>query len=248
MTFVFGLLPDWVSTTQLPDWSLSLEMQFYLVFPLLSLASIRFGALRVGAVIVPIFLLATKLWAKHFPEPSLLLFKLPVFYVGILLFYSVVAADKNKRTCLTFGAVILTFTQVQFYGYRACWLAVLTFPIVLIGQELGQGRWAAFQFWLRRILDNRVTELSSEWSYSVYLFHGFFISILGSALFRSSTFLECSKLAKLGIFFTVVLLGTVLVSMFVYYLVERPFIELGKLLISRFEQRRARISTWSPNE
>ena len=34
LTFSFGLFPQYASNNSLPDWSLSLEMQFYFLFPL----------------------------------------------------------------------------------------------------------------------------------------------------------------------------------------------------------------------
>lgn len=34
-SFVFGLIPSYAFSTPLPDWSLGLEMQFYVIFPLL---------------------------------------------------------------------------------------------------------------------------------------------------------------------------------------------------------------------
>src|SRR3569623_643732 len=37
VSFLFGLFPSYASSTYLPDWSLSLEMQFYFAFPLLFL-------------------------------------------------------------------------------------------------------------------------------------------------------------------------------------------------------------------
>ncbi|KAF1038909.1 MAG: hypothetical protein GAK35_03744 [Herbaspirillum frisingense] len=45
-SFAFGFLPDFAFRTALPDWSIGLEMQFYLVFPFLMLAFWRFGAFR----------------------------------------------------------------------------------------------------------------------------------------------------------------------------------------------------------
>lgn len=81
-TFLFGLFPTWVSALPLPDWSLSLEMQFYLVFPAFILFSGRFGVIRIILFLLPLCVFSTVMWHDNFPEPSLLLFKLPVFFQG----------------------------------------------------------------------------------------------------------------------------------------------------------------------
>lgn len=46
-TFLYGLLPSYASNNHLPDWSLSLEMQYYAMLPLLMIAVRRFGYLIV---------------------------------------------------------------------------------------------------------------------------------------------------------------------------------------------------------
>lgn len=43
VTYLFGLFPKYHASNVLPDWSLSLEMQFYLLFPLFMLLVVRFG-------------------------------------------------------------------------------------------------------------------------------------------------------------------------------------------------------------
>ena len=106
-TFIFGLLPNFSSSTQLPDWSLSLEMQFYAIFPFLLLAIRQFGALSVMAALVPICLAVTWLLHPSFREPSLLLFKLPVFCAGILLCQAITANSKRDRVGLRTLAILL---------------------------------------------------------------------------------------------------------------------------------------------
>lgn len=51
LTFLFGLFPDYSFSTSLPDWSLSLEMQFYAVFPILYLAVRRLPFLPTSLIL-----------------------------------------------------------------------------------------------------------------------------------------------------------------------------------------------------
>src|SRR5262249_15208542 len=88
--YLFGLSPKYAFSTMLPDWSLSLEMQFYAVFPVLALAMRRFGWLVTCIALTGVSVVGS--WAIGrsvvFPEPSLLIFKLPVFMAGITLYVS----------------------------------------------------------------------------------------------------------------------------------------------------------------
>ena len=86
MSFVFGALPDYAFRTALPDWSIGLEMQFYLVFPLLMLAVARFGAFTVGTVTVAACVAMRWLWPGYFHQfemPAFLPLKMYVFFIGM---------------------------------------------------------------------------------------------------------------------------------------------------------------------
>lgn len=105
ISFLFGLSPAWVFGTQLPDWSLSLEMLFYAMFPLLSLLLVRFGIFVTSAVAIAVCLLTDIHWLALFQEPSPLFFKLPVFLSGMLVCYSTLAANARAKTAFTFFAL-----------------------------------------------------------------------------------------------------------------------------------------------
>jgi peptidoglycan/LPS O-acetylase OafA/YrhL len=233
VTFVFGLFPVWVDAVTLPDWSLSLEMQFYLVFPALMLLSNRFGMLKVCALLVPICMFATAMWRLNFPEPSLLLFKLPVFCVGMLLCHATIVSARSERFVLRLAAVALTLTQFQFYGRGTIGIMAVAAFIAVLTVEARGGVFATLQQRILGILDNRITQLWSDMAYSVYLFHGFFIAIIGGALFHSPTFVAFNPHARTAILFVAVLIGTIVVSTFVHRVIEMPGIKAGRRVISR---------------
>ncbi len=77
VSFIFGLFPDYSFSTFLPDWSLSLEMQFYAAFPFIFLLASRYPVLT--SISLPlVFLVVVKLAGLNglYPEPSILLLKI----------------------------------------------------------------------------------------------------------------------------------------------------------------------------
>lgn len=234
VTFVFGLLPAWAFSTQLPDWSLSLEMQFYVLFPALALLIARFGALKICAILVPICVFATGQLRSVFPEPSLLPFKLPVFCAGMLLCYATIVSAKSERMVLRLAALALTLTQIQLYGKSVVWVTLAASVIAVITVETRAcSIFSLVQQKCIALLDNRITQFGSDISYSVYLFHGFFITLVGSALFRSQTFAMFNPHIRTVIFFIAVLIGTLVVSTLVHRVIETPGIKAGRRVISR---------------
>jgi len=83
-SFLFGLFPGYSDKSLLPDWSISLEMQFYLIFPLIILLARKFGVLLIAILAVVLSLITNNLFGLYhsykmlgnFPQPSLVFLKL----------------------------------------------------------------------------------------------------------------------------------------------------------------------------
>lgn len=227
-TFVFGLLPDFAFSTFLPDWSLSLEMQFYAVFPFMFLLFRRAPSLPIIiAVAVISRLLGIGLSRLvHYPEPSLLLFKLQYFIAGYLMFAAFREDLKSpKQLVLLLCAVLMVCTDVR-YGLEMLWLPVLV--VVMAAMGLLEKSGAPLP-----ILNNRLIRFASDVSYGVYLFHGFFIAAAGLAITNIPAIAALPALQRGGLMLAFVMSGSYLFAWMIFSCVETPGIALGKRVIAR---------------
>lgn len=204
LTFAFGLSPHTAATTGLPDWSLSLEMQFYIVFPLISMAMLRWSPERVA---IALAIICLPIWAglrSAYPDPSLLPLQLIYFLAGILL------CQARGRPALAALAIMLSAFEVGIYGPTGLIVPAIAALIASL-DRLPLNR-------VRRLLDNAVTKEAADLSYGVYLTHGFFIAAGG--LVHASVWL----------LIPVTLVGATSVSYLLHRLIERPGIALGRRL------------------
>lgn len=237
VSFLFGLLPKWSFSTQLPDWSLSLEMQFYAAFPALFVLLQRAGAMRMFVLFTPLCLLALLTIRPNFYEPSLLLFKLPVFLCGMMLFQATLEPQKSQRRILRCVALCLTLTQVPIYGKLFFGVVLIAGAFCFLTTQLPENTsLAKTQRRIFKILGCRLADFGSDISYSIYLFHGFFISFIGGWLFsQSSPAANINVYLKTAIFTSCVFFGTLLLALFVFHTIEKPGIRLGRKIVRRLE-------------
>ena len=119
-------------------------------------------------------------------------------------------------------ALLLTATQFPYYGYGTLWLTAIAGLVawMAVPENVGANH-------LKRALGSRIAVIGSELSYSIYLFHGFFIGIAGAALFRAAWFAPLSPGQQLMIYFSCVLTGTLVVAAIVRSTVERAGLAAG---------------------
>ncbi len=233
ISFIFGLVPSSSQSTTLPDWSLSLEMQFYAIFPALTMLARRFGVIRICSLTVPVCLLALMQWASLFGHPSLLLFKLPVFCSGMLLCYACQQPASRERLLLRAAALSLLLTQFWYYGFEVFWIIAGAAIIALLTAQIGpRHRLFVARNYLNIILDNRLAAIGADLSYSVYLLHGSLIAIIGAQLFSSKDFLELDPNVITAVLFVLVLLASLVTAAIAYRFVERPCIDVGQRFVS----------------
>lgn len=180
LTYLFGLAPTYHSSLIVPDWSLSLEMQFYLVFPFLMLLAARFGWVSLAAVAAGAWLWATSRFgiAQFFTQPSPLPMSLLWFVIGMLWAKAYLSREDRRQTWMVVGAAALALVPRDAHDIAL----VATFAWVLFSGEA---------FWLGRLagrartaLSGRVGKFMADASYSVYLTHLMFLTPISYFLLK----------------------------------------------------------------
>lgn len=176
VTFLFGLLPQYSAVSGLPAWSLSVEMQFYALFPLIYMALRRWRFSLVSIVLAAASLVFA--WQYFhgvqrgafptFPEPSLLAFHLAKFVVGMLIY----EAGRVRRPLLLVVATLVLLAASRGYGVSAVGL------VCLVG-ALAACWYSAVPSWIGEGFRSRAVTLLSDASYSVYLIHNMLINLVG---------------------------------------------------------------------
>ncbi|QFI36726.1 acyltransferase [Moritella marina ATCC 15381] len=166
--FDAGAYEKWLLHT----WSLSVEWQFYIIYPIIllflkhyfSLESLK-RLLIVGTVVGFIFCtIATDLW------PTFAYFSLPtraweMLIGGVAYFYPLKLKENQKRLLEAIGMtlMLLSFTltskMTPWPGYVACVPVFGTYLILLSNRETSL------------LTNNRVFQTLGKWSYSIYLWH-----------------------------------------------------------------------------
>lgn len=236
VSFLFGFHPTYSFSTFLPDWSIGLEMQFYLAFPAIFLAMRRFGAGYVCLVLAAVSFALERALAQGataetipaFYEPSLLVFRLPIFLAGMLLFEAGRTTDRSVRTAYALLALVFCAQMGRSYGLDVLWLlgaVALMAACVIPGREPRRRLHI-----LDRVCGTRAVTFMSDVSYSVYLFHGFFLAIVGSRVGLAAHAMGLSlNVGTLGIWLAVVPL-TYAFAYATYRIVELPGMRLGSAL------------------
>ena len=232
LTFLFGFLPDYAFRTPLPDWSLGLEMQFYLLFPFLVLLGRRFGWLTSasiaagGGVVVALLAAAAGL---DYPMPSFLPLKLQLFLSGMLL---AAGADESRpRLWLRLGAAMLLAAipiggDQDLLHFAVRELLVFGFFAQVHLRSLG------VIDWISRLLGSRPFHWLGELSYGAYLIHLLILQPVAAAVIgQFGTGL--GAIGRFALTGAIVIPATYVLAFVTYRLVELPGQRLGKAVIKR---------------
>ncbi len=168
LTYLFGLSPTYHASLILPDWSLSLEMQYYLMFPLLMLLVLRWDWTPFSLVAASVWLIAW--WpavgmAQRFIQPSPLPLSLLWFVIGMIWGAAILEDDSRRSRRMIILGCCLSLLSLDLHGIvlvtAFCWI-LFSEGILTLGGAASR---------VRAALAGRTSVRLAEGSYSVYLTH-----------------------------------------------------------------------------
>lgn len=234
-SFAFGLIPKYANSNLIPDWSISLEMQFYLIFPFIVLLITSMGSFSVTFISLLAAITTNKFFGLYldkgilwnFPQPSFLLFKINFFLAGMALAYAYLSKDAKRRIAWLFLVAISLYdasTRVQIIA------AALTFMLM-------------FDFdkneFFNRIGSWKVSKFFGDTSYSLYLLHLLIMYPILYFLFQQDWYFGLSTYVRF--FVSLVIISPVVygLSYLLHRIIEIPGILLGKKVAQRVNSHRS---------
>jgi peptidoglycan/LPS O-acetylase OafA/YrhL len=236
-TFLFGLFPGHCATMPIPDWSIALEMQFYALFPFLALAMRRLGPLTTAMTAALITVISTRfLWQIYdldhpkllgaFAQPSLILLKIGLFFVGMIGAEAMALKKRGHPAAAWTGIVAVLLAAVVASKVVAAMAAVLIVLAFSVTGRLPAGE--KFFGWLRRFLGSKFSGFLAARSYSLYLSHTLVLFAVGVWLNRWPWFAAASPFPRFAVLSAACAAVLVPVTWLLFVGVEVPGIELGK--------------------
>ena len=229
-SFSFGFIPKFVNSNMLPDWSIGLEMQFYLLFPILVLIIARFGSTATTFFVFLTTIATAKFVGLYdhagliarFPQPSFILFKLNFFLSGMAIAYAYLAKD-NKRKVYWILLSILSLFNAKIHIFIIAALIIL----LLFFDENSSDIFS-------RISNGKLSKFLGDTSYGLYLMHLPVMYPILYILFKQDWFINLPIYPRL-------LVAMIIITPLVYGLaylmnryVENPGIKIGKLLSTKW--------------
>ncbi|WP_072039371.1 acyltransferase family protein [Hafnia alvei] len=227
ISFIFGLFPKYSQSSYVGDWSISLEMQFYLLAPVLVVFLSRWWSVCILTLIAIYACVFSSLnaYTLSFTEPSLIIIKLHIFILGGVIFLAVRMRGLWYRIFLISLALLLIYAQywIQRYTFLSNNSSVyLLISIVLV----------LFYKNLNYIFNNFIVRFLSNISYPLYLIHGVFIALSGLIYMKS----DCN--VSLFVLMAIVTIPlSILSAWLISITIEKKGMELAKKEMFKFKSR-----------
>jgi peptidoglycan/LPS O-acetylase OafA/YrhL len=231
LSFLFGLFPIYASNNALPDWSLALEMQFYLAIPFILLSSKRFGLTAVVLSLMIVQAIANRYIGLYltptdlglWPQPTLLPFRINCFMAGVTM-----AAYFFRRDIASFILVFILIFWNQDHLFSVvvlfCFLAMLDITEVPFGRAIG---------FIKAKISGSVGRFFGDISYAVYLTHMLILFPLFHYLLTFQHFRLASAFLRFGILTGIGSVIIIPVAFVAHILIEKKGIEFGRGITRR---------------
>ncbi len=168
LSFLFGVWPKYHTSLVIPDWSLSLEMQFYLAFPFLMLFAMRFGWTAFSLAASAVYVLAKSTILTHyFSQPSPLPLSLLWFVIGMVWAQAYIDLHSGRKSTLRFAIFAASLSLLSRDPHDIILVGIFCW-LLFAEHRLAGGQCAGY---VRTALSGKVSSFLAGASYSVYLLH-----------------------------------------------------------------------------
>lgn len=235
ITFLFGLSPHYSFRTVLPDWSIGLEMQYYALLPFIMLLTKRIGFILLSVLLFFICILSTYIFNDYFSTfqmPSMILFKLPLFLSGMLIY----KASSEDRTAYILTAMIAPLTTILM-SFSISKIQFIINESLIVGMSILMMEHKIKPLQLishttKKFLSLKFSQFLGDVSYSVYLIHLMIVIPVIGYLIQSTGIAEQSSLIRFTISAILTLPVTYIISWLSFNFIERQGILIGRKLVA----------------